>query len=168
MANLRVIGIGQRLRGDDGAGLAAVQLWDETLREQVGLPNLSVTLAESPGAGLLDLLEGAEGAVLVDAVQGGAEPGSLYLLSEGELAAFTAGAGSAHGWGVAEALALGRVVGFEGLPKKIVIIGIEAGSVEVGGGLSPEVAAVLPQAARLISKALEELQVSQGDEDAAR
>ncbi len=163
MGMICVIGIGQSLRGDDEAGLAAVRLWDETYRKPARHSNLRVELAESPGVGLLDLLEGADAAVLVDAVQSGAKPGTLHKLSESDLAAFLDGAGSAHGWGVAETLALGRQLGLEALPLKIVIIGIEVGQIGMGGGLSPRVAAALPLAARLISETLDQFPVSQPD-----
>jgi len=151
-----LIGIGQSLRGDDGAGLAAVRFWDEIYRNPARQANLRVELAECPGVGLLDLLEGADAAVLVDAVQSGAKPGTLHKFSESDLAAFLDGADSAHGWGVAETLALGRQLDLERLPPEIVIIGIEAGQVGIGGELSPEVTAALPHAARLISETLAE------------
>lgn len=158
-----LIGIGQTLRGDDGAGLAAVQLWKNTHRNEELGSYLEVHLVESPGIGLLSLLEGSDAAVLVDAVQSGIEPGTLHLLSENDLEAFMAGAGSAHGWGVAETLALGRQVKIDTLPPKILIIGIEAGRVEVGTGLSPEVTSALTDAAALISKTIEELLENQLD-----
>ena len=162
MGMIYVIGIGQSLRGDDGAGLAAVRLWEEAHQRPGQNLDLRVELAESPGIGLLGLLEGADTAILVDAVQSGAKPGTLHKLSEGELGAFLDGADSAHGWGVAETLALGRQIDPDAMPKMIVIIGIEARQVRVGGGLSPGVATALPDAARLISETLEELPVSLG------
>ncbi|KPL06215.1 hypothetical protein AMJ86_09435 [bacterium SM23_57] len=156
---INLIGIGQSLRGDDGAGLAAVRLW----RENPGgswHPNLHIELVESPGVGLLNLLEGADSAILVDAVRSGAKPGTLYKLSENDLMAFLDGTDSAHGWGIAETLVLGRKLGLEGLPQKIVIIGIEAGKVGMGVGLSPEVVAALPDAVRLISETLNQFPIS--------
>jgi len=158
-----VIGIGQSLRGDDEAGLAVVRLWSETLQRVEWDPNLRVELVESPGVALLNLLEGSDAAVLVDAVQSGAKPGTLHKLCENDLGAFMAGADSAHGWGVAETLALGRQLSLETLPLKILIIGIEVGQVEVGAGLSPEVASALPDAVLLISKTVEELLVAPGN-----
>ena len=50
------------------------------------------------------------------------------------------GSGSAHGWGVAETLALGRRLQPEKMPARVDILGIEAGDVHLGEGLSPEVA----------------------------
>jgi len=152
-----VVGIGQRLRGDDEAGLAAVHLWVDTYSPVGSDMNLRVELAESPGVGLLNLLAGADKALLVDAVQSGARPGTLHLLAETDLGAFLDGAGSAHGWGVAETLALGRKVDPDSMPEQITLIGIEVGQVELGSGISPDVALVLPRTAKLIQDTIEKL-----------
>ncbi len=152
---LTIIGIGQSLRGDDGAGLAAVRRWQEMCPAQH--PDVRIELAESPGLGLLNLLEGAAAAILVDAVRSGAIPGSLHCLDESDIAAFLDGANSAHGWGVAESLALSRQLDPDSLPARLVLIGIEAGQVKLGEGLSPAVAASLPDAARLIQETIQQL-----------
>jgi hydrogenase maturation protease len=152
-----VVGIGQTLRGDDEAGLAAVRLWRDTYASADLKPGVRVELAESPGIGLLGILEGAGAALLVDAVQSGAKPGRLHFLSEADLAAFLEGATTAHGWGVAETLALGRKINPGSLPERIVLIGIETGEVGLGRGLSEAVKTALPQAAGLIQAALEML-----------
>jgi hydrogenase maturation protease len=132
----KIIGIGQSLRGDDAAGLAAVNLWNETY----------------PGIGLLSLMEGARAAILVDAVRSGAKPGTVHVLSENQIASFTAGSGSAHGWGVAETLSLGRKLMPSSLPHKLILIGIEAGQINLGETLSPEVESALPEVAQLIEQ----------------
>jgi hydrogenase maturation protease len=149
---IKVIGIGQSLRGDDAAGLAAVSLWQETYQQAETRPEVQVELVELPGIGLLDLLEGAVCAILVDAVRSSSSPGTIHQLAEDQLASFGDGSRSAHGWGVAETLELGRKLSSSSLPPKIVLIGIEAGQVEPGEALSPEVQASLPEAARLIEQ----------------
>ena len=101
-----LIGIGQSLRGDDAAGLEAVRLWQAQYPQTA--QKLQVELSELPGLALLDRLDGMEAAILVDAVQSRATPGTIQRLGPEELAAFSTDAQSAHGWGVAETLALGR------------------------------------------------------------
>ncbi len=150
--SIKVIGIGQSLRGDDGAGLAAVRLWVTSYLAKTPHPAVQVELAELPGIALLDLLAGATQVVLVDAVRSGAEPGMLHVLSEDRLDSFRKDSSSAHGWGVAETLSLGRQLSPERLPKALVVIGIEAGQLDLGEGLSPQVQAALPEAARLIEQ----------------
>ena len=145
-----VIGIGQRLRGDDEAGLAAVSLWRERCPASAGDPRVRVELAESPRVGLLNLLAGADAAVLVDAVLSAGEAGSLMLLEGSDLAAYSQGSGSAHGWGVAETLILGGKVQPESMPETLKIIAITAGQVGPGAGFSPGVSGALEAAAGLI------------------
>jgi hydrogenase maturation protease len=149
---IKIIGIGQSLRGDDAAGLAAVRLWKETYQARVERPDVQVELAELPGIGLLNLLEGARVAILVDAVNNGDRAGTVYELSQNQLEAFKDGAGSAHGWGVAETLLLGRTLMPAALPVKLFLIGIEVGQLDMGEALSPEVGSALSEVARLIEQ----------------
>jgi len=149
---IKIIGIGQSLRGDDAAGLSAVRLWQEKYCTPIERPNLQVELVELPGIGLLSLLEGAGIAILVDAVRSESKAGTIHLLSEDQLESFTAGTGSAHGWGVAETIALGKKFMPSILPGQLLIIGIEAGNLTLGDSLSPEVEMALPEAARLIEQ----------------
>jgi hydrogenase maturation protease len=149
---IKIIGLGQSMRGDDAAGLAVVQLWGEMYSGENRPPNVEAIRSELPGLGLLDLLEGARLAILVDAVRSGAAPGTIHVLSSDQLESFTAETSSAHGWGVAETLALGQVLAPSSMPQKIVLIGIEAGDVSIGETLSPEVIAAIPQAAQAVQQ----------------
>jgi hydrogenase maturation protease len=147
-----IIGIGQSLRGDDAAGLIAVRTWVEKFHPLALPPDLQVELAELPGIGLLNLLEGARLAILVDAVHSGAKPGTIHRLTENQLVSFNSGSDSAHGWGVAETLALGRQLSPSSLPPELFLIGIEAGQLNLGAALSPEVEESLPRVAGLIEE----------------
>jgi hydrogenase maturation protease len=147
-----VIGIGQSLRGDDGAGPEAVRRWRETHPETAGRLEVRVEFAELPGLGLLDLLEGANAAVIVDAVQSRAVPGTLLRLGPEDLASFTQDAGSAHGWGVAETLQLGRSLSPSLTDCRIILVGIATRQFKLGAGLSPQVDAALPKAVESIEK----------------
>ena len=149
---IKIIGIGQSLRGDDAAGLSAVRLWVETFHAEALPQGVQVELAELPGIGLLNLLQGAHCAILVDAVHSGAIPGTIQRLTENQLESFTTGSGSAHGWGVAETLSLGRQLEPTNLPPELILIGIEADQLDLGEALSPDVASSLPEVAHLIEQ----------------
>jgi hydrogenase maturation protease len=149
---IKIIGIGQSLRGDDAAGLAAVHFWQQTFQAKTERPNITVELAELPGIGLLSMLDGAAIAILVDAVRSDAQPGTVHILTENQLEAFEGNSQSAHGWGVAETLALGRELMPSQMPEKLILIGIEVGQLDIGEGLSTEVELALPEAANLIEK----------------
>jgi len=147
-----VIGIGQSLRGDDGAGPEAVRRWKAKHTETAGRPEVRAELFELPGLGLLDLLEGADAAVIVDAVQSRAAPGTLLRLDPHDLASFSLDAGSAHGWGVAETLQLGLTLSPSLADCRITLIGIAAIQFDIGEGLSPQVEAGLAEAVEQIEK----------------
>jgi len=149
--HLVVVGTGQSFRGDDGAGLAAVETWRKSYQSAQD-PRIRIELTELPGLALLDLLAGAQAAIIVDALKSGNTPGTIRLLNQDDLAAFGKGSGSAHGWGVAETLILGRQLEPEKLPDRLAMIAIEAGELELGQGLSQEVRNALPHAARLIEE----------------
>lgn len=150
-----VIGTGQSLRGDDSAGLEAVRHW------QMDFPataeSVRVELIELPGLGLLDLLEGMHAAILVDAMHAPQSPGRLKRLELDDLAVFAAGAASAHGWGVAETLSMGRSL-YPALAKcRITLIGIAGEQFDLGAGLSIGVLAALEKAAKMIEKEVQRL-----------
>ena len=143
---IAVIGIGQSLRGDDAAGLEAVQRWQERHPETAGKPEIIAETRELPGLELLDLLGRVDAAVLVDAVCSSAPAGTIHRLNPDQLSAFAGGAQSAHGWGVAETLALAERLNLPARAIKLRIVGIEAIRLEPGSTLSPEVEQAIPTA----------------------
>ncbi len=146
-----VCGLGQPLRGDDAAGLEAVRLWQNRFPAQAQHPDVQVQVLEVPDLGLLDVLEGADAALLVDAAQAQAPPGSIHCLTADGLPSFAAGTASAHGWSPAETIALARTLG-RPLPPRLDILAIVAADFTVGAGLSPVVRAALPQAVEAIAQ----------------
>jgi hydrogenase maturation protease len=155
MTMVAVIGIGQSLRGDDAAGLEAVRQWQEKFPETANSPKVRVETCELPGLTLLDMIEDVDAAILVDAVQSSAIPGNIYRLTENDLATFTSDAKSAHGWGVAETLGMGRQLGKAHIPIRL--IGIEAEQMILGAGMSRAVQDSLPAVCRVIQEEVESL-----------
>jgi hydrogenase maturation protease len=153
---IKILGIGQSLRGNDEVGLEIVRRW----RASHGADNpdhtIEAEIVESPGLSLLGLIAGLDAAILVDAVQSGAPPGTLHKLTEEDLLNFGEGTGSAHGWGAAETLSLGRQLSPDDLPERIFIIGVEAVQFNLGEGLSPAVEASIPRAIEMINGILGE------------
>lgn len=147
---ITVIGVGQTLRGDDAAGIEAVRRWEQAYTESASRPNVRVQYSELPGLSLLDLLEGFNVAVIVDAVEGMSHPGRVHKLGLHELESFPSGAKSAHGWGVAETLKLGQQLGMIPPQCRIRLVGIEAEQIGMGSPLSPAVEQALPAACEAI------------------
>lgn len=155
MTKIVVIGIGQSLRGDDAAGLEAVRQWKERFPETAGRPEVQIEASGLPGLALLDMLNDVEAAILVDAVQGSARPGTIHRLSEAELESFTSASKSAHGWGVAETLRLRRQL--TDARAKVRIIGIEAEQMELGSGLSKAIHEAIPEACNVLEEEIKAL-----------
>jgi hydrogenase maturation protease len=150
-----VLGIGQSLRGDDAAGLDAVRLWQETHPQTA--ERVRVEVSELPGLGLLDLLTGADAAILVDAVKTEAEAGAVIRVGPEELASFTPDAQSAHGWGVAETLQLGRSLYPSLAQVRVMLIGIVGEDFGMGAALSPQVRDALADAVEQIEAEVRDL-----------
>ena len=145
-----VIGIGQSLRGDDAAGLEAVRRWEGQYGATSARTEVGAQYAELPGLGLLDLLDGFDAAVIVDAVMSAAAPGTVYRLDLDELDSFGTTSKSAHGWGIAETLRLDRQLNPGRKPIRIRLIGIEAEQMELGRPLSESIERAIPAACEAI------------------
>jgi hydrogenase maturation protease len=146
---ITIIGIGQTMRNDDSAGLIAVQHWQATFPHTSQLPSITIVESELPGLELLNLLEGYDAAILVDAVKSSASPGTIHRLTETDILGFAEDHPSAHGWGIAETLQLGRKLEVQ-IPKIIHLIGIEGENFSMGRSLSPQVLLALDEAAQFI------------------
>lgn len=147
---IAVIGIGQSLRGDDAVGLEAVRQWREKYPETANRSDVQVDVSELPGLALLDLLDGSEAAILVDAVRCYSAPGTIHTLHPEQLSAFTTDAKSAHGWGVAETLQLDRMLNPTREVIPIQMIGVEVDQMQMGIGLSETVEQALPRVCEAI------------------
>jgi hydrogenase maturation protease len=117
---IRVIGIGSPF-GDDAIGLEIAQIL-----AQSPPANCEVIVADRPGAGLIEWLDGVDGAILIDAVRSGARPGTLHELSFEELEHSQAAVTSSNEMGGAAAVRLARKLGR--VPLRGGLIGVEIGA----------------------------------------
>ncbi len=137
-ADVVVIGIGNVVRSDDGVGVHATA----RLRERLGSQS-EATLVEGGTAGLLLLphLADAQRAIIIDAIDVGAEPGTLVRLAGDQLArAFCADA-TVHDFGLRDLLGAARLSG--AWPEQLVLHGVQPGATTLGTELTPTVAAAL-------------------------
>lgn len=138
------IGVGNPFRSDDAAGGAVVRC----LRGEIP-SNIKVLEETGDGAELLEAWEGADCVILVDAVQSGAPPGTIHRLdARTEKLPGWFSHSSTHTFGVAEAIELARTMG--DLPERLIVYGIEGLDFSAGTQLSPEVAEIIPAAAKMI------------------
>lgn len=130
-----VLGLGNVLVGDDGAGVAAVA---ELVRRYVVPPEVSVLDGGVLGLHLLGLLEDTRHVLVLDTVRTGREPGALVRLEGERLRAAFSSRMSVHELGFTEVLAAAELRGRR--PAHLVVLGIEPQQVEQGIGLSAPVA----------------------------
>jgi len=143
---IAVIGIGNLLLRDEGVGVHVV---NELLGLQ--LPdNVEVYDCGTGGLSILDLLDGFDKAIIVDAVRCGEEPGTIHRLRLDEK-------GTANS--LAKIISLHELdffaalkIGWEAykLPGEIIMIGVEPKAIELGLNLSPEVEKSIPKVVHLI------------------
>jgi hydrogenase maturation protease len=146
-----LIGLGQPLRGDDGAGFAAVQSWARKYKQTATDAQIRIVLTETPGLGLLDLLEDSEAVILVDAISTNVPAGSVQVFSSIPDIPADASVKTAHGLGVLETLALARRTDTL-LPSQIALVGIEGRQFKLGEGLSDPVRLAIPKAVQKIQE----------------
>ncbi|MDY6877203.1 MAG: hydrogenase maturation protease [Chloroflexota bacterium] len=146
-SSVLILGLGNPLRGDDGIGCRLV----EEMACQELPPGVQVLDGGAAGLGLLNLVEGWERIVIVDAAEMGRRPGEFVRFTPDDVRlASTPDRFSFHHAGLGEALALADALG-RPLPG-IVIFGVQPASVGWGEGLSPDVEAALPALIAVVLK----------------
>ncbi len=141
-----VIGVGNILLKDDGIGVHVVrEIADKIINEEWVL----VYECGALGLQMLDYLDGADYAVIVDAVKSGKRPGvvSRFIIDQSELE-YPKDLQSMHQIDVLATLSLGREM--MRLPSRIIVVGIEPKDVSLGLDLSAEVKASMGEAVQLI------------------
>ena len=151
-----VVGLGAPDRGDDAIGGVIARVVDEWHTSAV-----RVVTREDPTA-LVQLWDGYDNVVVVDAVMSGQEPGSVVVRevgAHGEQLPTTAwaasGRGGTHAFGLAGAVELSRSLGT--LPPHVAVVGVEAATFALGP-MSDAVTASIPRAAAAVFAELTEIE----------
>jgi hydrogenase maturation protease len=138
--------VGNVLRGDDGFGPAVAE-------RLMDLPDpVEVVETGIGGIALLqDLLDGCDGLVLIDAVDRGAEPGTVFVIEpevlDGEHVP------DVHLANPERVLTMAKAMGV--LPERVLIVGCQPGDMdELGRGLSPVVERAVQVAAARVEVAV--------------
>ena len=142
-----VIGLGHPDRGDDAVGMIVAERLAQ--RAPAGLTVL--TLGET--ARLLDVIDGTDAVVIVDAALSGAPPGTIHRF-DAHAAALpeTMFAMSTHAIGLAGAIELARTLGE--LPARCIVFAIEGASFDLGRPPTPQVAAAIDE---VMARVLDEI-----------
>jgi hydrogenase maturation protease len=160
MAGGMVIALGNADRGDDGLGPAVLACLRTDRPAGVTLHR-----AGDDALGLLDEWAGVPWAIAVDAVVTGAAAGTVHRMetADGAMPAGLAGV-SSHGFGLAEAVALGCALGR--LPPRLIVHAVEGAQFDTGTRLSPAVASAVETVAAAVRREVATLTAEAAASDA--
>lgn len=157
MDRVTVLGIGNILMSDEGVGVRAVQ----KLMEEYTFPtNVELIDGGTTGLhGILPIVEDADRLIVIDAVNGKGEAGSLYRYTLEDFRLTFPKKLSAHDIGFVECMAVTEVNGR--LPKSVVIVGIKpADMTNLGMELTPGIEEKLGDLVDMVLAELAELGIS--------
>jgi len=158
MEQITVLGVGNILMQDEGFGVRVV----EQLQQHYSFPeNVQVLDGGTLGMELLRFLVGTDRLILVDAVNGGLPPGSLYQFNHDEVKAYFKEKVSMHELGIQDVLAVLELL--EKPAKEIKILGVQPLTVDIGLELTPLVNAVVEEVVQKLLSVLKEWQVEVGE-----
>lgn len=139
-----VIGVGNRDRGDDAVGPIVV----DALRRRND-HRFTTLVVEGDLSDLALRWAPDQRVVIIDALVGGGEPGTIVAWDALSGRRGRAGIGlSSHGMGLADAIELGRMIGR--LPGELTIVGVEVENVEHFAPLSRAVADSVPRLTQMV------------------
>jgi hydrogenase maturation protease len=145
-----VLGLGNILHGDDGAGAHAIG----RLRSDLRVPaDVSLVEGGTLGLELLPCVWDCTRLIVIDAIDVGEPPGTLVRMSGKELNSLP-GNSSVHQLGVSDLLVALRMLA-ERQPE-VVLLGVQPGSTDWSCELSPPIAAAIDC---LVEATVRELQV---------
>lgn len=139
-----VLGVGSELYGDDAVGVVVAR---RVKQMDLG-PNVEVIEGHTGGLNLLFDMEGADWAIVVDAVDFGGQPGEICVFeAEDADLVMARRVASLHHVSLADVLELGRETG---ITPRVTVVGIQPGVKGFGRELSEAVAQQVEAAAQAV------------------
>ncbi len=151
-----VLGVGNILLKDEGVGVRVV----EELERRYTFPeNVRLVDGGTQGLWLLSTIQEARHLIVVDAVLGEGEPGTIYRLEKDDLPKGLRTKQSAHDSDLVEALNLCSLLGSE--PQSVLVLGVQPADIQPYGlELTEKIAARVSDLAELVVEELKGLGVS--------
>lgn len=135
-----VLGMGNLLRRDEGVGIRALRRLEE---RYILPPTVRLVDGGTLGLELLSYLEGADRALVLDAVLSDDGPGAVVQITGDDVPAYFGMRVSPHEIALPDLLAVARLRGLT--PPEVVVVGIHPASIELGWELSDIVASRLDE-----------------------
>lgn len=139
-----VIGVGNELRGDDGAGIEVARRLRKcaiTVREHQGEPTA-----------LLEAWRDADAVLVIDSMRSGQPAGTIrrFDASRDRLPARLRGSSSTHAFTLSQAIELARAL--QRLPKHVIVFAIEGRCFAAGAPLSEDLERSIPALAEAVRR----------------
>jgi hydrogenase maturation protease len=156
LTRVLVLGVGNRYRGDDAAGLLVADRVKEA-----GVPGLVVRECPADPMSIIETWTVFERVIVVDATSSGAKAGKIMHFTSGKKLPrkIFSKQVSSHGVGLGEAIELARAL--ERLPNKLAVYGIEGVAFEVGDKMKTRVCFAVQRTAEYILQDVEKVRVKQ-------
>jgi hydrogenase maturation protease len=150
--NILVLGIGNLLLQDEGAGVRAVEEFERRYTIPTGVELLD---GGTSGIELLQYIQGKDCLILLDVVKSGNPPGTFIRLEGENVPALFQKKISPHQLGLSDLLATAQLI--DRMPKRVVLFGIEPKSIETGLEMSEEVGGAIGWLADMVALELASL-----------
>ena len=142
--DVRVLGIGNTLMGDDGVGVVVARCLADLLPDDV-----TVVIGETAGMALEPHFEVADAIVVIDAIDAGEQPGAVYRFTPDEVGATQLRSNTVHGIGLPYLVTTSRMRGFH---PEVIVYAVQVADVRPSAdALSPEVAEAVSEVTRMVA-----------------
>lgn len=148
-ADVTILGVGNVILRDEGFGVRVAEYLDAHYEFP---ENVQIVDGGTLGIELTQYVTGTNKLLVIDSINGGAEPGTLFRFHNDDVMDHFQEKISAHEVGIQDVLALLTVTGHK-IPD-VVVIGAQPYDLEAGVELSPGMQKLMPQ---VVEQALKEL-----------
>jgi len=144
-----VIGLGNPDRGDDAVGVLVAR---QVAAERLDL----LTLEFDDPSEAIDAWDPEDTVILADAISSGGNPGDIHVIDvvEHKLPSGNWSAGGTHALGLAAVVELARSLDL--MPRRLVVVGVEAAQFDHGAPMSEAVKAAVPFAIDAVFTAIDD------------
>lgn len=143
--SILVLGVGNVMMGDEGVGVIATR---KLLDEFRFPPGVEIVDGGTGGLSLVPLIRSADRAIIIDAVEAGSKPGSIFMFNSDEVDGHPDAKLTIHDMGILEVL---KTASLKGDCPPATIIGVQPGKTdELGAGLSRKVQSSLARVTNIV------------------
>ncbi len=146
-----ILGVGNILLKDEGVGIHVLHTLQNSLLP-AGAEVEMIDGGTSPN--ILYLLDGADRLIIIDAVEGGGEPGTIYRFRAGDIEQEGKCILSMHEMGLLDDLEIMELM--EGKRRDTIIIGVEPEEMGLGLELSSQLEQEIPQIVKVVLEEITE------------